>query len=246
MDHAAAIIGGMQAGDICDVQQYGFALRRGALTSEQVETLRRLLHPASDPAGLRRRRGAAYAARNLLWECPRIGTVLTRLGLDAIAAEAIGSGAFALNATYFDKTPGANWKVPAHQDLIMPVESEVAEPGYSAWSTKLGVVHVEPPAEVLSKLVALRVHLDDCPATNGALAVVPGSHRHGKLSDAEVTAIPREQFMVCEAARGDVLVMKPLLVHRSPPSAAPAHRRVLHIVYATEEPGEILRWKRSV
>ncbi len=152
-----------------------------------------------------------------------------------------GSPAFPINVTYFDKNADANWKVPGHQDLMMPVEREVAEPGFSGWNRKLGVVYVEPPAEVLSNLVALRVHLDACSAANGALAVVPESHRRGKLRDADITAIPSDDFTICDAAAGDILLMKPLLVHRSSQGTEPSHRRVLHIVYATEQPGKNLR-----
>ena len=127
----------------------------------------------------------------------------------------------------------------------MPVECEIAEHGFCGWRKKLGVVYVEPPADILANLVALRIHLDDCPASNGALAVAPGSHLRGKLRDSEIMAISSEQFIICAAAAGDVLLMKPLLVHRSSAAIVPSCRRVLHIVFATEEPGATVRWKRT-
>jgi hypothetical protein len=37
----------------------------------------------------------------------------------------------------------------------------------------------------------VRVHLDDSLPTNGPLRVVPGSHRHGVLSDEEVAHMAR-------------------------------------------------------
>ena len=110
---------------------------------------------------------------------------------------------------------------------------------------KAGVPHVEPPTEVLAGLVALRIHFDDCPAASGSLSVLPGSHRAGKLRDADLVALDRASFVDCEAGVGDVLIMKPLLVHRSSPALDPKHRRVLHVVYAKEEPGSAIRWKRS-
>ncbi|MFN0054452.1 MAG: phytanoyl-CoA dioxygenase family protein [Planctomycetales bacterium] len=226
------------------IDQFGFAFHRNAFTTDQLVALLRLLSPTTNQIGVRSRRGSAYAARNLLWDRPEVSVALARLGLDRRATEALGRNAFPINVTYFDKTPGANWNVPGHQDRMMPVEREVAEPGFSGWSTKLGVVYVEPPLDVLSNLLALRIHLDACPARNGALAVVPGSHLRGRLVDADVAAISSEQFTICDASAGDILFMKPLLVHRSSPAEYPSHRRVLHVVYAVEEPGKQIRWKQ--
>jgi hypothetical protein len=171
--------------------------------------------------------------------------ILKTAGLDRLATEALGAKAFPINATYFDKTAEANWAVPGHQDLMMPVECEIPESGFSGWRTKLGVTYVEPPTEVLEKLVALRVHIDDCPASNGALAVVPGSHLRRKLRSPEISKIAVDQYTICAAEAGDVLLMKPLVVHRSSPAAHPGHRRVLHIVYAASQPGVEVRWKRA-
>lgn len=185
-----------------------------------------------------------YAARNLLWTQPALAPTLRRLGVDALASEALAAEAFPINALFFDKPPAANWKVPAHQDLMMPVAAEVvSEPGFTGWTTKAGVPHVEPPVEVLAALVALRIHLDGATVDNGALAVVPGSHRR-KLRDADLAALSVEQFVACPAAAGDVLLIKPLIVHRSSPAVSPSHRRVLHVVYASAEPGRELRWRR--
>jgi hypothetical protein len=214
-----------------ELEAAGHALRRGVLGGDQLGMLAKVL-----PAG--------HAARNLLWERAEIAAALEYLGIDRLACEALGDGAFPINVIYFDKTEGANWKVPGHQDLMMPIERQVDEPGFGGWSTKAGVVHVEPPVEVLERLVALRIHLDDCPASNGPLAVVPGSHTRGKLGDAELGQLAPGWFVACEAAAGDVLLMKPLVVHRSSPAESPRHRRVLHVVYAVDEPGETLRWKR--
>ena len=228
-----------------DLEEFGFALCRRALGPNQLSSLLDLVQSTSDQIGVRSRGGGAYAARNLLWDRPNTALLLAESGLDLLATDALGAAAFPINATYFDKTADANWAVPGHQDVMMPVEREVAEPGFSGWRTKLGVVYVEPPLEVLSKLVALRVHFDDCPLANGALAVVSGSHLLGKLRDAETSAITPNVYTTCAAAAGDVLALKPLIVHRSSPAAVPAHRRVLHVVYAAEQPGEQVRWKQA-
>jgi hypothetical protein len=211
----------------------GFALRAGALGVDGRRELLAIMAPQD------------HAARNMLWLRPALRPALARLGADALATEVLGAPAFPINALHFDKTPEANWKVPGHQDLMMPAERPVDEPGFTGWCEKGGVVHVEPPAPVLAGLIALRIHFDDCPARNGALAVVPGSHRGGKLGDAALAALPRDAYVPCEARAGDILLCRPLLVHRSSPSELPGHRRVLHVVYASADPGAVVRWRRA-
>ena len=225
-----------------EVEEQGFALRRSALLPTQLARLLNVVLPAKPGTG---DRPAPHALRNVLWDRRNLAATLRGVGADDIATEVLGAKAFAINAIYFDKTSAANWKVPSHQDLMMPVQTECHEPKFAGWTMKAGVLHVEPPAEVLAKLVALRIHFDDCPAANGSLAVLPGSHQRGKLRDSDLMALERDAFVNCEALRGDVLVMKPLLVHRSSGSLDPQHRRVLHVVYATEAPGAAIRWKRS-
>ena len=215
-----------------EVDEAGFALRRRAVDADRLAILSALMPPT-------------HAARNLLWEQPGLPVALEYTGIDALASEVLGERATPVSAIFLDKTPGANWKVPGHQDLVVPVERQVDEPGFTGWTTKRGTAHVQPPREVLEKLIAVRIHLDDAPAENGALAVVPGSHRRGVLGDADLGAIPPAAFTTCQAAAGDVLVMRPLLIHRSSPAVTPEHRRVLHVVYAADQPGREVRWKEA-
>jgi hypothetical protein len=225
-----------------EVENRGFALRRQAVSSRRLPQLLSLVLPGDEWSSPRRQ---PHALRNVLWDRRELAGALTHLGVDDIASEVLGRPAFAINAIYFDKTIRANWKVPCHQDLVMPVEAQVDEPGFAGWTVKAGVPHVEPPTDVLAGLAALRIHFDDCPAANGSLSVLPGSHHRGKLRDAELVALDHGAFVDCEALLSDVFVMKPLLVHRSSAALDPQHRRVLHVVYATEEPGSAIRWKRS-
>lgn len=147
----------------------------------------------------------------------------------------------------FDKTPDANWKVAWHQDLTIAVEEKMDTTGYGPWSMKDGIVHVQPPMQVLEGMVTLRLHLDDTPAENGALRVIPASHLGGRLDAEELGALRKfTPEHVCEAGAGDVLLMKPLILHASSASAKPGHRRVVHVEYARKEllhPS--LRWAKS-
>jgi ectoine hydroxylase-related dioxygenase (phytanoyl-CoA dioxygenase family) len=75
---------------------------------------------------------------------------------------------------------------PWHQDVTIAVKARVEVDGFGPWSTKQGVQHVQPPDYVLQKMLSVRIHLDDCPSTNGALQVIPRSHRSGKVAEAMI------------------------------------------------------------
>ena len=82
-------------------------------------------------------------------------------------------------------------------------------------------------------IVALRIHLDDSTSDNGPLRVLPGTHRMGVLSDAQIRELAQAITLVeCVAAKGSVVRMRPLLVHSSSKCAVLAPRRVLHVEYS--------------
>lgn len=47
---------------------------------------------------------------------------------------------------------------------------------------------------------------------------------------------------ICEANRGDALLMRPLLIHASSAAEKPAHRRVIHFDYANVALADGLSW----
>src|SRR5262249_30651559 len=99
-----------------------------------------------------------------------------------------------------------------------------------------GVLYAQPPSAVLAQILAVRVHLDPSPAQNGALRVIPGSHLDGRVSSSVVKAMAQSSIAItCEAVIGDLLWLRPLLVHASPKSVRPTRRRVLHIEFAPAE-----------
>ncbi|MGD9637297.1 MAG: phytanoyl-CoA dioxygenase family protein [Pirellulales bacterium] len=142
---------------------------------------------------------------------------------------------FAVRAIYFSKSADANWYVSWHQDLTIAVGERRKVVGFEAWSVKEGVPHVQPPDTLLERMLTVRLHLDDTDSANGALRVLPGSHRFGRLS---AEAIERQRTnveeFVCDAMAGDVLLIRPLLLHASARSTTDRERRVLHIEFAGE------------
>lgn len=154
----------------------------------------------------------------------------------------------AVQCTYFDKSSEtSNWLVAWHQDLSIPVKERVPSPLCSGWSRKQGVDFVQPPVNVLSSLVAVRVHLDDSTADNGPLRVLSGSHRLGQIVP---SAVEQHRLMldeiVCIAPRGSALAIKPLLLHASSKSKGPLPRRVLHFLFGPPDLPEGLAWHTAV
>jgi ectoine hydroxylase-related dioxygenase (phytanoyl-CoA dioxygenase family) len=134
-----------------------------------------------------------------------------------------------ISGMWFDKLPEANWRVPWHQDVHLPVIPFTGD-GWGPWSSKDGLPMVQAPEPWLSRRIALRLHLDHCGAENGPLQIIPGSHRHGVLSpDAVSEIVAGHQVHTVHAEPGDVLIMHPLLLHRSSPARKPDHRRVIHV-----------------
>jgi len=155
----------------------------------------------------------------------------------------LGKDARAVRGILFDKTENANWKVPWHQDVTIAVNRRVDADGFGPWSQKEGVLHVQPPASVLEKMVSIRFHLDDCPEENGALRVIPGSHLNGKLLEREIQSLAERSLVVtCAMRRGGALLMRPLLLHASSASSVPSHRRVIHVEYAITSLPNGLEW----
>jgi ectoine hydroxylase-related dioxygenase (phytanoyl-CoA dioxygenase family) len=106
------------------------------------------------------------------------------------------------------------------------------------------VPHVQPPVDVLEKMLTLRLHLDDADASNGALRVLPGTHRFGRLSADEIAEQQsRVAEVVCEAWAGDLLLMRPLLLHASSRATSDRPRGVLHIEFAGEPFSSGLEWR---
>jgi ectoine hydroxylase-related dioxygenase (phytanoyl-CoA dioxygenase family) len=169
----------------------------------------------------------------------RFGAVqaLARYGpLQQLACEVLGAQAFPFRATWFDKSSGANWLVVWHQDTALPLRERIEMPGWGPWSIKEGISYAHAPADVLSQILALRIHLDDSVAENGPLRVLPSSHTLGLLTDERIHELTEEIAAVdCLVPKGGVMGMRPLLVHSSLKARSEIPRRVLHIEYAASD-----------
>jgi hypothetical protein len=159
----------------------------------------------------------------------------------------LSSDSVAVQCTAFAKKPETNWLVSLHQDLSIPVRERVQNAECRGWSSKQGVLFVQPSTAVLESLVAIRVHIDACSAENGALRIVPGSHLLGRLSaDAQVEIRNATGELVVPVERGGALLMRPLILHASSKAAVPNGRRVLHFLFGPRTLPLGLRWHTAV
>src|SRR5271155_5806038 len=154
----------------------------------------------------------SHGIRNLL-AVPTVRELAASAPVRTLAGSVLGKNCFAVKGTFFNKTQDSNWKVAWHQDLTITVQERREVYGFGPWTVKAGIVHVQPPAEVLSRIIAVRLHLDESGEENGPLRVIPGSHGHGRLSAEEIAEWPTRGKISCKVPRGGALLMRPLILH---------------------------------
>ncbi len=216
------------------LERDGFLLLRGVYGEKEIGGLRSQLIAAlaSDRTEAVRRseQGHVFAARNVLAIWPSAAEVWRQPDCVDILREVLGPDFGLVRGLNFDKPPEHTWTLPLHKDMTIAVrDNRVPSKHFSKPTTKIGVPHVEAPVSVLERMLTLRIHLDAATSDNGALQVIPGSHRTGKeLSSDNAKAMP------ILAAVGDVLAIRPLVSHSSGKSVEGTnqHRRILHLEFA--------------
>ncbi|MEO6391908.1 MAG: phytanoyl-CoA dioxygenase family protein [Pyrinomonadaceae bacterium] len=236
----------MRGQNISDqLERNGFALVEDLLDQEALAQAAEALEEFNSGPSANRRGGSAYGVRDLLAAIPRLAYLADHLGVRRVVRAITGDGARVVRSIFFDKTPDANWRVAWHQDLTIAAREKLQIEGFTAWSVKAGVPHVQPPTRVLENILTVRIHLDDTDASNGALKVIPGSHCYGRLDESSMRAlIDSAEPTICNVARGGVLLMRPLLLHASSAGTNPAHRRVIHLEFSAQSLPGGLEWAR--
>lgn len=159
---------------------------------------------------------------------PLVRTMLRQGFLRDLAVQVLGEDCFATHAILYNKTAANNIAQPWHQDTTIKLGG--------------GAFVEAPDPEVFSRLLSIRLSLDDCSFFDGALKLCPSSFKHGPLSDLEVRRHSLRPFSSPEMQAGDVLLMHPLAIHASGASESLKPRRVIHAVYASGAAGASLEW----
>jgi len=219
----------------------GYILLQGVIPDKQIDELTNAIESFRDT-----NKSALLPGFRNLQKQEQIAAFAHSKRVKEIVQTFLSPKAIPVRSVFFDKTPASNWYVTWHQDLSIAVEKRIETEGYGPWSTKEGTLHVQPPEEILDQIISLRIHLDACPKENGAIKFISGSHKLGRIPDSEISkVVSNSQPQVCEAARGDIIVMRPLILHSSSKSESPDHRRVLHLEFSSATLPNGLEWTEA-
>jgi hypothetical protein len=215
------------------IEKEGAQLFKAALSATQLRGLKKAL--AAQPrehAGVR------------LSGIPALRPFLSSAGpVGQVPASVLSPECLPLRAILFDKNAEQNWALGWHQDRTIAVRQRIDVDGFGPWSVKAGMVHVEPPFDLLARMVTVRVPLDAVPAANAPLLIAPGSHKRGRIPTAKIPEVVREcGTITCLAAAGDIWLYATPVLHASNAAAAPLHRRVLQVDYAIGQLPGGLKW----
>lgn len=146
-------------------------------------------------------------------------------------------------ATLFAKSPERSWSLGWHQDRVIAVKEKFEVSGYSNWTRKHDVWHVEPPTEVLNKMLFVQVYFDPVTKQDGPTELAINSHTFGKVLKARTKdVISNTYHHLCLAKLGDMLICQSLTLHRSLASLSQRPRRIFRMDFANFNLPKPLSW----
>jgi hypothetical protein len=182
-----------------------------------------------------------FSIRQLLIIIPGLEPLLFNSKFKYLVNELFKSNCFLTKGIYFNKPKESNWFVGYHQDLSISVKTKTVLNDYINWTFKKGRYGVQPPNQILSDTITIRIHLDDTNKENGALRVIPKSHLKGVIRLDSMGLDTKNEF-VCEMKKGGVMLMKPLILHASGRTTNGKNRRVIHLELNKHDLQEPLSW----
>jgi ectoine hydroxylase-related dioxygenase (phytanoyl-CoA dioxygenase family) len=223
------------------LQEQGFTVVNGIYTAEEVKNILAVIQQADSSRVTFRKTDDLFAIRQALKEMPSLSPIIFNDRLKTLINEFFGERYFVVKSIYFDKPGKSNWFVAWHQDLTISVKEKTDIEGFGPWTVKQDQYAVQPPLPILEQNFTIRIHLDDTDDQNGALKVVPGSHRKG-IYRPETINWQEEREVSCHVSQGGVMIMKPLLLHASGRTLNEKNRRVLHVEFSKTGLPAPLQW----
>jgi ectoine hydroxylase-related dioxygenase (phytanoyl-CoA dioxygenase family) len=223
----------------------GFAVVENIYTDVEAESLVKLIENADTGKPVFRKSPGVFAIRQFLKELPETFSIIFNRRLKSLINELFGPDYFVVKSIYFDKPGESNWFVSYHQDLTISASEKADVDGFGPWTVKQNQFAVQPPLSLLEDNFTIRIHLDDTTAENGALKVIPGSHRNGIVRTSIDSFSPAGET-VCDVPSGGVMIMRPLLLHASGRTTNRKRRRVIHIEFSQQELPAPLRWSEYI
>jgi ectoine hydroxylase-related dioxygenase (phytanoyl-CoA dioxygenase family) len=216
---------------LTQVDETGFAIINNVYTDAEIGDIIYAINNAPSNSNTFRRTEDLFAIRQFIKGIPAVAPIIFNENLKSIVTRLFGDGYFVTKSIYFDKPAQSNWFVAYHQDLTISVDKKQEIDGFGPWTVKQDQFAVQPPVGILQNNFTIRVHLDEVNENNGALKIVPGSHKKG-IYRAETIDCATEKEVTCNVGKGGVMLMRPLLLHSSGRTTNHRSRRVIHIEFS--------------
>jgi len=223
------------------IERDGYAVLADALDEALLAELSATIGAVTSGNGVYDR-GGVYAIRNLLKLAPDVKNALRAAKVRDVVESVLGRDAMLVRGLYLDKTPRANGAVSRHQDATVTVRARGEATGFGPWSTKAGIQHVLAPSGLLSYMLTMRLHLDDCGEHQGALKAISASHQYGRLPIDSIGQFTRMKVVTCSVEKGGLLAFRPLLIHASDAAKEPGSRRVIQLDFCARKLPLPLEW----
>lgn len=133
-----------------EIGKFGFATVQQLINDKRIEKLIEHLTKLGRFSSSQKN-GTVYGIRNLLNLSSEVRELAESRKIRDLVGKVLGRNAKPVRAIFFDKTPEANWKVPWHQDLTITVKEKRHTEGFTAWTRKADIQHVQPPVSVWKK-----------------------------------------------------------------------------------------------
>lgn len=223
----------------------GFLIEQELYTSFEIQQISMLLNSHIEEKRLQQKNSSVFAIRRFFQEIPVILPLVMKPEVISHINRLFGEGYFISKSIYFDKPQSSNWFVSYHQDLSIAVKTRKEIKGYEGWTVKNEFFGVQPPPEILMDNITMRLHLDDTDTTNGALRVIPSSHKSGiRRYEPDNSAVSE---VICEVGSGGVMWMRPLLFHASSKSLPESNRRrVIHVEFSRQQLAPGIDWAEKI
>jgi ectoine hydroxylase-related dioxygenase (phytanoyl-CoA dioxygenase family) len=225
------------------ISHSGFAIIDNIFTFSEISRIIDCIDTTNTSNPNFRKSHELFAIRRFLYEVPAVKKLLFTPLFTTLVNQLFGIGYFIVKSIYFDKPAASNWFVAYHQDLTISVSEKADCAGFGPWTVKQEQFAVQPPIAILENNYTIRIHLDDTTGENGALRVIPGSHRTGIWKQSN---IDRKTETACTVSRGGLMIMKPLLLHASGRSTNNMRRRVIHIEFSNQQLPPPLTWSEAL
>lgn len=228
-----------------EIDELGFTTIGNIYSEEEINQIIDVINDVDTSNDTFRKSSDLFAIRQFLKEVPETKNLIFKEKLQLVIKELFGENYFVIKSIYFDKPETSNWYVSYHQDLTISVDKKVELENFSFWTTKQNQFAVQPPTEILENIYTIRIHLDDTDENNGALKVIDKSHSK-KIYRPETIDWTTEKETICKVKQGEIMIMKPLLLHSSSRTTNNKKRRVIHIEFSDINLPNELNWSEKL